>query len=85
METNNEKPARTPMEIPMPERSEQVLLENLLALQAWVCAWYDEAVRAEFINLSYHPDAETVSLLRHYFKAGVAPAEAAHACFGHKH
>lgn len=73
------------MEIAMPERSEQTLLENLLALQTWVRAWYDEAVKAEFINVSYHPDAETVSLLRHYFKAGVAPAEAAHACFAHKH
>jgi hypothetical protein len=83
--TDNNRSANGLMEISMPERSEQTLLENLLALQAWVCAWYDEAVKAEFINLSYHPDAETVSLLRHYFKAGVAPAEAAHACFGHKH
>lgn len=85
MATDNDRSANGLMEIRMPERSEQTLLESLLALQAWVCAWYDEAVKAEFINLSYHPDAETVSLLRHYFKAGVAPAEAAHACFGHKH
>ncbi|NMM04201.1 hypothetical protein HHL24_40895 [Paraburkholderia sp. RP-4-7] len=69
----------------MLEMPEHVPLEHFVALQVWVCAWYDEAVKAEFIGLSYHPDAETVDLLRHYFKVGMAPAEAAHACFGYKH
>lgn len=66
------------------EMSENVLFQHFLALQAWVCAWYDEAIEAEFIGLSYHPDAETVDLLRHYFKVGMTPVEAAQACFGHK-
>lgn len=67
------------------ERSGKAPLENFPELEAWACAWYDEAIKAEFISVSYHPDTATVDRLRTYFKVGMAPAEAAHACFGHKH
>jgi hypothetical protein len=59
--------------------------EDLPELEAWAIAWYEEAVEAEFIGASYHPDTATVGRLRDYFKAGLSPAEAAQACFGGKH
>ena len=59
--------------------------EDLQELETWACAWYEEAVKAEFIGPSYHPDTTTLDRLRGHFKAGLWPAEAAHACFGGKH
>jgi hypothetical protein len=59
--------------------------ENLRELERWACAWHSEAVKAEFISTSYHPDTATLDRLRAYFKAGLSPAEAARACFDGKH
>jgi hypothetical protein len=58
---------------------------SLRKLEAWACSWYDEAVEAEFINASYHPDTATLDRLRGYFKAGLSPAEAVDACFRGRH
>jgi hypothetical protein len=55
------------------------------ALDRWTRAWYDEAVEAEFIRPPYHPDPATLLRLRDYFNACLSPAEAALACFGHRH
>jgi hypothetical protein len=69
----------------MMDESKYVTLENLPELESWACAWYDEAVEAEFNRASYHPDTATLDRLRGYFKAGLSPAEAVHACFGGRH
>ncbi|WP_073431614.1 hypothetical protein [Paraburkholderia terricola] len=54
-------------------------------LEVWTCAWYDEAVAANFVRPPYHPDATIIKRLQGYFHAGLAPAEAAVACFGRNH
>jgi hypothetical protein len=66
----------------MMDEAKYVTLEYLRELETWACAWYDKAVEREFISASYHPDTATLDRLRGYFKAGLSPAEAAHACFG---
>lgn len=38
--------------------------ENLRELERWACAWHSEAVKAEFISMSYHPDTATLDRLR---------------------
>jgi len=58
---------------------------GLLDLGGWTRAWYDQAVEAKFIHPPYHPDTETIKRLSGYFDAGLSPAEAAQAHFGHKH
>jgi hypothetical protein len=67
------------------DESKYLAPEDLRELETWAIAWYEEAVKAEFIGTSYHPDTATLGRLRGYFKAGLSPAEAAHACFGGKH
>jgi hypothetical protein len=67
------------------DESKYLTPEELRELETWAIAWYEEAVKAEFIGSSYHPDTATVVRLRSYFKAGLSPTEAAHAFFGGKH
>lgn len=67
------------------DESNYLAPEHLRQLEAWATAWYDEAVKAEYIGASYHLDTVTVGRLRDYFKAGLSPAEAAQAYFGGKH
>ncbi|MGF6782437.1 hypothetical protein [Paraburkholderia sp. GAS334] len=54
-------------------------------LDQWTRAWYGEAVEGGFIRSHCHPEPATIKRLRGYFNAGLSPAEAAQACFGHKH
>ncbi len=58
---------------------------DLRTLNDWTQAWYDQAIAADFIHPPYHPDTDTIDRVRGYFNAGLSPAEAAQACFGHKH
>lgn len=64
---------------------EPLTLEYARELEVWTCAWYDEAVAANFVCPPYHPDATIIKRLQGYFHAGLAPAEAAMACFGRNH
>lgn len=69
----------------MPNESESITLEYARELEMWTCAWYDEAIAANLMRPSYHPDATIIKLLQGYFRAGLSPAEAAYACFGRRH
>jgi len=69
----------------MLNESEYVSLIDEQSLDQWTCAWYREAVEAEFICPPYYPDPVTIRRLRGYFDAGLSPADAAEACFGRKH
>lgn len=59
--------------------------EYLRELEVWACAWYDEAVVANFIRPPYRPDGKTIKRLQGYYHSGLSPSEAAEACFGRKH
>ena len=59
--------------------------DHLQELDVWTCAWYDEAIEANFIHPPYHLDGKTLKRLLGYYHAGLSPAEAAEACFGRKH
>ncbi|MGF6507104.1 hypothetical protein [Paraburkholderia sp. 32] len=69
----------------MLDESERLTLEYARELEVWTCAWYDEAVAANLVRPSYHPDATIIKRLQGYFHAGLSPAEAADACFGSSH
>ena len=73
------------LEITMFNESKYVSLIYEQGLDQWTCAWYREAVEAEFICPPYYPDPATIRRLRGYFDAGLSPADAAEACFGRKH
>jgi hypothetical protein len=65
--------------------TKDVPFEDFQELRAWACAWYDKAIEPEFISADYRPDTATLDRLPRYFKAGLSPAEATHACFCDKH
>ncbi|SFT85259.1 hypothetical protein [Paraburkholderia aspalathi] len=67
------------------EKSKPLTLEYARELEIWTCAWYDEAVAANFVRPPYYPDAMIIKRLQGYFHAGLAPADAAMACFGRNH
>lgn len=69
----------------MVDESALLTAEHLRELELWTCAWYDEAVVANFVRPPYQPDKETISRLQGYYRAGLSPAEAAQVCFGRKH
>jgi hypothetical protein len=54
-------------------------------LGTWTRAWYDEAIRAGFIQHPYWPDQLTVTCLQQYFQFGLEPVEAVEAFFKPKH
>jgi hypothetical protein len=66
------------------DESKYVSPVGLQALNQWTLAWYDQAVKSEFIHPPYYPDLMIIKRLRGYFH-GLSPAEAAQVCFGHTH
>jgi hypothetical protein len=69
----------------VPETLEPIVLNDLHKIVEWTQAWYEEAVSANFIHHPYQADAEFMTRLHQYFRAGLTPAEAVQACFGVKH
>ncbi len=47
----------------MLDESERLTLEYARELEVWTCAWYDEAVAANLVHPSYHPDATIIKRL----------------------
>lgn len=69
----------------MLDESKPLTPEYLRELEVWTCAWYDEAIVANFVRPPYHPDEKTIERLRGYYHAGLSPTEAVEACFGRMH
>jgi hypothetical protein len=69
----------------MPETLQPIVLDDLNQIVEWTQAWYEEAVAASFIRHPYEADADVLTRLHQYFRAGLTPLEAAQAMFGVKH
>jgi hypothetical protein len=47
----------------------------------WTKSWYEQAVAGNFLSFPYRVDDEMVKRLHKYFREGLTPIEALHACF----
>ncbi len=55
------------------------------ALQAWIHAWYHQAVNDGFICPPFEMDNATATRLHGYFDAGLTPCDGVLACFSTIH
>jgi hypothetical protein len=66
-------------ETPVSELISQDHRQNIVG---WTKAWYEQALAANLVSFPYRVDNETVKRLHRYFREGLTPEEALHACFG---
>jgi hypothetical protein len=58
-----------------------IVLDDPRKLVEWTKAWYEQARAANFVGFPYQADNDMVKRLQQYYRAGLTPAEALHACF----